>query len=597
MAATKGNPPNSTNRVLDKRAPRSSNDSSLPPRVPVFVLVAGALFAIVFAVATIFQVLPTPLYLLLGLSLATAVIAYWSDQLGMKLGKKRISLFGLRPRQTATLISIGSSWLIMLFSVAVLLLIYKPLRGALLRYDDTKADNKTLEIENASLEKNIAAQQKNVEVRSRQNAALSRKIGQQSGSLKVLSAEIGARQTDLTRAQAALQTSQSARDRAKTAQEAAQNAQREAESAKREAENARQSAESGRAQARHGEEAARVRTNQAQTRFVQAQTRYAQAQTRLSTATSQLLDAQNAVVRARTKANRAEGEVRSVESRLASTRTRLSSTRSDLTKSRSDLQDTKREKSQAESSRTQAVREWQNAIKEKVAVQQELSVANALISDPTQIVVGAGQIFASGVLPAKSSSQKTQDFLASLIAQGRQNAQQDGWQSLELAAFSLGENNELDENKIKLALANYISTFDVPVSVRLVAARSHIQGETEIVARLLAYPVKQAFASGEVLAQATIEVPPSGAAGDAQIFNQLLRLVDRGGKTEAQKRGVVPLITVETPNFFAPDTNLRIFEAMRQLQNLGTGRRANVKLVAADEISSVESPRVRFEIS
>ena len=607
MAASKGNPTNPTDRVLEKRVPRGSKDSALPPRVPVFVLVAGALFAVIFAIATVFRVLPTPLYLLLGLSFSTAVIAYWSDQLGMKLGKKRISLFGLRPRQTATLISIGSSWLIMLFSVAVLLLIYAPLRGALLRYDDTKADNKTLETKNKTLEKDIAAQQKNVETRAQQNTVLSRKIGQQNRSLQTLSAEIGVRQTDLTRAKVNLQVSETARDRAKTAQEAALKARNEAENAKRNAENARQNAESGQAQAKRGEETARVRTAQAQVRLVQAQTRYSQAQTRF--------------LAAQAKVERAESEVRRVENRLTSTRSSLITARNNLSsvrlqyrqlktqKDQAELDKTQAEldKTQAESSRTQAIEELKNAIKAKVAVQQQskeiqraliatqaqLDIANTLISDPTKIVVNAGQVFASATLPASLDVASAREDLTRLISQGRKNVIRDGWQSLYLLPLPVGE----EENEIALALANYISTFDVPVSVRLVAARSHIEGETEIVARLLAYPVKQAFASGEVLAQTTIEVPASGASGDAQIFNQLLRLVDRGGKNEAQKRGVVPLITVETPNFFAPDTNLRIFEAMRELQSLGAGRRATVKLVAADAISTVESPRVRFEVS
>ena len=635
MAASKGNPTNPTDRVLEKRAPRGSKDSALPPRVPVFVLVAGALFAIVFAVATIFRVLPTPLYLLLGLSFSTAVIAYWSDQLGMKLGKKRISLFGLRPRQTATLISIGSSWLIMLFSVAVLLLIYAPLKDALLRYDRVNDNNKLLIRENKTLEQSIVAQRKNVEARSLQNAALSRKIGQQSGSLKILSAEIGARQTDLTRAKASLRVSETARDRAKAAQEAAQNARNEAENAKRQAESARQNAESGQASARRGEESARVRTAQAQTRFVQAQARYSQAQTKLSAATSQLLVAQNAVVSAQAEVDRAENEVNRVANKLSSTRSELVKTVAQVQREKLKTKEAEIQTSQADSLTKAALQQQKEAIKQTVQTENQkaqleieiatnrqqleqlqnqlvkvqsdladassvLSVTATLVSDPSQTAMNAGQVLAAKTLPANSSEEKARAFLTQLVEQGRQNVQRDGWQSLYLAPISVSEGDkiiELNEEQIIPSLALYLSQFNTPASVRLFAARDHAKGETEIVARLLAYPVKTAFASGEVLAQTTIEVPASGAAGDAQIFNQLLRLVDRGGKTEAQKRGVVPLITVETPNFFAPDTNLRIFEAMRELQSLGAGRRATVKLVAADAISTVESPRVRFEVS
>lgn len=72
----------------------------------------------------------TPLILFFGLTVATAVIAHWSDNLGKKLGKKRVSLFGLRPRTTATILTIASSWAIMLFTLAVLLIAVPPLKNA-----------------------------------------------------------------------------------------------------------------------------------------------------------------------------------------------------------------------------------------------------------------------------------------------------------------------------------------------------------------------------------------------------------------------------------------------------------------------------------
>src|SRR5688572_5090161 len=93
----------------------------------------------------------TPLVLLIGLALVTCVIAYWSDNLGKKLRKKRVTLFGLRPRQTATLMTMTSSVVIMLFTFGVLLATNSGLRGALLRYDKEKADNKELRFSNQQL--------------------------------------------------------------------------------------------------------------------------------------------------------------------------------------------------------------------------------------------------------------------------------------------------------------------------------------------------------------------------------------------------------------------------------------------------------------
>src|SRR6478672_11151214 len=93
----------------------------------------------------------TVFFLLFGLTIATCVIAYWSDNLGKKLGKKRVTLFGLRPRQTATLITMASSVVIMLFTLATLLIVNRGLLRALLHYDEERAANRQLRGENSQL--------------------------------------------------------------------------------------------------------------------------------------------------------------------------------------------------------------------------------------------------------------------------------------------------------------------------------------------------------------------------------------------------------------------------------------------------------------
>jgi uncharacterized protein (DUF3084 family) len=46
--------------------------------------------------------------LVLAVLLLGGVIATLGDRIGMKVGKARLSLFNLRPRQTATLVSIAT---------------------------------------------------------------------------------------------------------------------------------------------------------------------------------------------------------------------------------------------------------------------------------------------------------------------------------------------------------------------------------------------------------------------------------------------------------------------------------------------------------
>src|SRR5919112_73412 len=98
----------------------------------------------------------TPFILIFGLTVATCVIAYWSDNLGKNLGKKRISLLGLRPRQTASLISMVSSVGIMLLTLIALMVSFRNFRHALLRYDRVNEERKIAEQQTEQLQDRLS---------------------------------------------------------------------------------------------------------------------------------------------------------------------------------------------------------------------------------------------------------------------------------------------------------------------------------------------------------------------------------------------------------------------------------------------------------
>ncbi len=70
------------------------------------------------------------------LILLSGLIAYLGDQIGMKVGKKRLSLFGLRPRYTSIIITVATGILIAVLSITILLTVYSSLREALLNIND-----------------------------------------------------------------------------------------------------------------------------------------------------------------------------------------------------------------------------------------------------------------------------------------------------------------------------------------------------------------------------------------------------------------------------------------------------------------------------
>ncbi len=108
---------------------------------------------------------------------------------------------------------------------------------------------------------------------------------------------------------------------------------------------------------------------------------------------------------------------------------------------------------------------------------------------------------------------------------------------------------------------------------------------------MIAVPVNRVFKRGEVIATTIID----GKQSDAQIFRELLVLVDTKGARVVQERGVAPVLTTEEPLLYASDTSERIFEALRRIQAIGDP--AMVRLVAAEDISTIDHPRVRLEVA
>jgi hypothetical protein len=130
---------------------------------------------------------------------------------------------------------------------------------------------------------------------------------------------------------------------------------------------------------------------------------------------------------------------------------------------------------------------------------------------------------------------------------------------------------------------------DVTISARLVAARDHAVGEQDISTRFILVPVRTIFQKGDVVEENQID----SSAGDALIFNQLLRLVNQGEK-KAREKGSLP-VTTETSPFYAAGTNERIFEALRKIQTY-TGL-VDVKMTAAQNITTIDSMQVQFIVT
>jgi hypothetical protein len=203
-------------------------------------------------------------------------------------------------------------------------------------------------------------------------------------------------------------------------------------------------------------------------------------------------------------------------------------------------------------------------------------------------------VFAERVVPSGLDAPAIRNEIRTLLADANRivrnapfNARSIG---LVTRTFEVqGERVQVNDAQIIDLLAGFLTSADTPVAVRLAAARNYVQGETELEGLLLPTPVRTAFESGATIAQAQID----GEQSDARLFKLLLELADVGEKA-ARERGVAPPLTPDRPNFYAAGTNERIFEAIRQIQ--AVKKSVQVRLVAAENLSTIEPLRVRFEV-
>lgn len=105
----------------------------------------------------------TGFVLLFAVACLGGVIATVGDRIGMKVGKSRLSLFNLRPRQTATVVSVATGMVASFSTLMLLIALDSQLRKGLFQLDDIQAelsqaqtDLEATQAEKASVETTLA---------------------------------------------------------------------------------------------------------------------------------------------------------------------------------------------------------------------------------------------------------------------------------------------------------------------------------------------------------------------------------------------------------------------------------------------------------
>jgi len=537
----------------------------------------------------------TPIALFLGLAVATAFIAHWSDNLGKKLGKKRVSVFGLRPRTSATLLTVVSSWGIMLFTLVALLLAVVPLRTALFQYDQKRAEFDQARTGFDEARANFIVEQNRS---TKRLDAAQRETQAEQTKAQNFQAEATSYQRDAKKSR---QDATQARSEAAKARTNLVSARLASENAKR----AEQSARAGEQIARRGQEQAAASLESAKRRLSTAQSQIGQTQTNLSEKQRQYQKAKDDFSFAQARLKDAQARTREAEDQRREAETQ---TRAAQAKTRT----AQKAEYKAATAAFQAGRAAFKAGREVIRLESQAAELRASNDKAQEAALQYGQIaeqlafgdirlradqtLAERRIDATSDATEIEKELR-ILREASQTAVAGFAPRAKIIARALVAASDaqnapittLSEDETIQNYARLLALSNQPVSARLVSALNYADDADEVLARWVFVPVRTIYSAGQTVGEGTIDATKSESA----IFGQLQKLVDLARFNAVQKGSSPPLIT-ENDNFFDGDTGPKLFEALRQLQRIG--RPVSVRVIAARDLDATEPLQVRFQI-
>lgn len=153
--------------------------------------------------------------LIVVLAVMGGAIAYIGDKLGSKVGRRKLTIFGLRPKHTSILVTIITGILISGFTLGILSLTSKDVRTALFGMEELKANLAQLTQEVADKNTELDAGRKALEEKNEEYAALVTKVKDTSEKLAGITQELAAAVAERDRTAAALSAVQKDYDVAK----------------------------------------------------------------------------------------------------------------------------------------------------------------------------------------------------------------------------------------------------------------------------------------------------------------------------------------------------------------------------------------------
>ncbi len=148
------------------------------------------------------------LVLIAVLAIMGGIIAYIGDKLGSKVGKRKLTLFGLRPKHTSIVVTIITGITIAAATLGVMALASKDVRTALFGMEALKAELSSLTQEVTARNVELDSSRKELEVKTKEYSALTAKIDETAAKLTTVTSELSEVSAERDRTAAALQTVQ-----------------------------------------------------------------------------------------------------------------------------------------------------------------------------------------------------------------------------------------------------------------------------------------------------------------------------------------------------------------------------------------------------
>ncbi|HMM20937.1 MAG TPA: DUF3084 domain-containing protein [Selenomonadales bacterium] len=130
------------------------------------------------------------LALIAVLAVMGGIIAYIGDKLGTKIGKRKLTIFGLRPKHTSILVTIVTGIVIAASTLGVLSLVSQDVRTALFGMEALKAQLTGLTQEVSAKNSELEASRAELEAKTKEYATLTAKIQETSAKLTAVTGEL-----------------------------------------------------------------------------------------------------------------------------------------------------------------------------------------------------------------------------------------------------------------------------------------------------------------------------------------------------------------------------------------------------------------------